>query len=220
MSELSNNSSPMIRSFRKDFIKGMLIENEISKDPIEQFSAWLDFAFKSDEYANAMVLSTVSEDLMPSSRVVLLRDISYGGLTFFTNYASQKGIELEKNPKASVLFFWPALERQVSISGTVTKLPVKESDEYFESRPFESKVGAWVSKQSSVISSRLKMDEDFTEQLKKYPDKKVPRPPHWGGYVLIPSRFEFWQGRESRMHDRIRYRLNGNKEWIMERLMP
>jgi pyridoxamine 5'-phosphate oxidase len=220
MAEESENISPMIRNFRLDFIKGVLRAEEMEKDPVKQFSAWLAQAYKSNELANAMTLSTVDAEGMPSSRVMLLRDISNGGFTFFTNYESQKGAEMSANAKAALLFFWPDLERQVRVQGEISKLPEKESDAYFESRPFESRVGALVSEQSTVIPDRLKMDEDFVEELKKYAGKEVPRPARWGGYVLKPVRMEFWQGRASRLHDRFRYRLETNGIWIMERLMP
>lgn len=214
--------NPVLNSVRKEYQRAFLTEETVLENPFHQFEAWLEEAFNDgNEYANAMVLSTVDEDMTPSSRVVLLRNISYGGFTFFTNYQSKKGFELEANNNASILFFWQDLERQVRVEGRVEKLPEKESDEYFESRPFESKVGALVSRQSHVIAGREELELAYENELKKYQEKRVPRPTYWGGYVLKPNRFEFWQGRNNRLHDRIQYRPKQNTElWIKERLMP
>lgn len=214
--------NPKLNSVRKDYERAFLSEETVLENPFHQFEAWLDEAFKEgNEYANAMVLSTVDDELMPSSRVVLLRNISYGGFTFFTNYQSRKGAELEVNNNASLLFFWQDLERQVRVEGRVEKLPAKESSDYFESRPFESKVGAWVSRQSHVIVGREDLELRFEQELKKFSHQQVPRPDYWGGYVLKPSKFEFWQGRNNRLHDRIQFRRNDNLDtWIKERLMP
>ena len=214
--------NPILNKVRKDYKKSFLTEETVLENPFHQFEAWLEDAFnQGNEYANAMVLSTVDEDLMPSSRIVLLRNISYGGFTFFTNYQSRKGGEIEQNRNACLLFFWQDLERQVRIEGRVEKLPSHESDLYFESRPFESKVGAWVSRQSHIISGREDLDIAYENELKKFSDKNVPRPFYWGGYVLKPSLFEFWQGRNNRLHDRIQYRQKAKGEiWLKERLMP
>jgi len=219
MAEQDSNK-PLVKTIRRDFVKSTLSEEDMLADPLLQFSKWLDEAFNSGNgYANAMTLSTVDQDGVPSSRVMLLRDVSKGGFTFFTNYKSNKSNDLKINPNASLLFFWPELERQVRIGGMVQLLPEAESDEYFESRPFESRVGAHVSKQSMVISGRKELDEAFARELEFYKGKKVPRPGYWGGYLLIPSIFEFWQGRASRLHDRFQYTRNG-AAWKMERLMP
>lgn len=214
--------NPVLGAVRKQYTRSFLSEETVLENPFHQFEAWLEEAFEEgNEFANAMVLSTVDQDLMPSSRIVLLRNISYGGFTFYTNYQSKKGFELEQNNNASLLFFWQDMERQVRIEGITSKLPEKESDDYFESRPFESKVGALVSRQSHIIDGRNALEETYTRELKKYENKKVPRPHYWGGYVLRPSRFEFWQGRDNRLHDRIQYRRKANSEtWIKERLMP
>jgi pyridoxamine 5'-phosphate oxidase len=166
-----------------------------------------------------MILSTVDKNLMPDSRVVLLRNVSLGGLTFYTNYESKKGQDISKNSNASVLFFWKELERQVRIQGRLSILPAKISDNNFESRPFESKVGACISTQSSVVKSRRTIDKLYENALKDYESQEVPRPEHWGGYVLIPITFEFWQGRSNRLHDRVQYVLNDGK-WSIQRLMP
>jgi pyridoxamine 5'-phosphate oxidase len=219
MSGIFENSTPMVRNIRTDFVKGMLHEDEINKDPVVQFSNWLEFEFRTNELANAMILSTVDIAGMPDSRVMLLRDVTSKGFTFFTNYNSKKGSDLKGNPHASLLFFWPQSERQVRISGVVSKVAAKVSSEYFSSRPFESQVGAVVSRQSKPVQGRSVLDESYAKGLKVYAGQKVPRPAHWGGYLLKPYSFEFWQGRPSRMHDRIQYNRYGNK-WMIERLMP
>lgn len=218
----SFNINPLINNLRKDYDKHSLSKESVDKNPFHQFELWLFEAIDSgDDHAHAMSLATVDEHLMPDSRIVLLRNVSYGGFTFFTNYESKKGKDLEKNNKASLLFFWTGLERQVRIVGEINKLPINESDEYFESRPFDSKVGAWVSQQSEVVASRSEIEKSFESKLKHFENKEVPRPPHWGGYVLIPSKIEFWQGRPNRLHDRILYTLKENKkDWKIERLMP
>lgn len=220
MTHLSTNS--VLNSNRNDFNRGYLDEKSAEKNPFDQFDKWLSEAFKVDkDYANAMVLSTVDVNLMADSRVVLLRNISYGGLTFFTNYNSQKGHEIKINPTGSLLFFWKELQRQIRIQGRIEVLPAEISDEYFETRPFESKVGAHISNQSAPVQSRGEIDELFKNELKVYGSGKVPRPKHWGGYVLVPSKFEFWQGRSDRLHDRLQYELDWNKDvWSIQRLMP
>lgn len=167
----------------------------------------------------AMTLSTVASDGRPSSRVVLLKGYDSGGFVFFTNYNSRKGRELAENPYAAINFFWPELERQVNISGSTSKVSTEESDEYFRSRPFTSRVGAWASNQSEKIDSRMTIMIKAAKLLVKYASGNVPRPPHWGGFRLVPDRFEFWQGRESRLHDRIAYVQNGNA-WEISRLSP
>ncbi len=212
----------ILKTIRKDYSRGELLESEISKNPMSEFEIWLDLAFKSgNDHANAMTLSTCDKINMPDSRIVLLRDISFGGFTFFTNYGSKKGKDIDVNSNASLLFFWPELERQIRIQGNVKFLPTKESDAYFESRPFESKVGALISSQSSVVNSRKEMEILFQNEFKNRKNTNIQRPDNWGGYVLVPRSFEFWQGRANRLHDRIRYTLNGSdKSWLIERLMP
>ena len=211
--------NPILAKLRTEFVKGQLLESDINKDPMSQFQQWLAEAMATDAYANAMVLSTVDCNGMPSSRVMLLRDISFNGFTFFTNYKSQKGEELEKNRHGALVFFWPALERQVRVTGTIKKLPAKESTAYFNSRPFGSKVAAWASQQSRVLSDRYVLEERVNVLQNEFKDKDVPRPDHWGGYVLEPQSIEFWQGRESRLHDRLRF-IREDGDWKMERLMP
>lgn len=214
----------MIGGNRSQIANIQLKDDELSDDPFTAFEVWLREALKKDpQFANAMTLSTCGKDGITDSRVVLLRNISYGGLTFYTNYQSKKGKDISENSKASVLFFWREQFRQVRIQGEVRFLPLGESERYFASRPFQNQVGAWVSMQSRVIESRKVMDEAFARESKKYEGQKVPKPEYWGGYVLLPRVFEFWQGRTDRLHDRIRYTWVGRdkeKEWLIERLMP
>lgn len=214
-------SNALIQQVRKDFDESVLLEEHCDKDPFVLFEQWLGHALKKDShFANAMTLCTASEDGMPDCRTVLLRNISYSGLTFFTNYHSAKAKQIAHNPKACLLFFWKELQRQVKVQGEMRFLPAGESDAYFAERPFESQVGTWASQQSELIASRKALDERFESELEKYQNKIVPRPDHWGGYVLLPASFEFWQGRKSRLHDRIRYTHQPGKTWKLERLMP
>jgi len=219
MSTLQKTISPMIRNSRTDFVKGALLESDANNDPLVQFNLWLEQAMLMNEMANAMVLSTVGPKGIPDSRVLLLRDASLGGFTFYTNYKSKKASDLAKNPNACMLFFWPDLERQVRITGVIKKLSRKNAEQYFASRPFESQVGAHVSIQSSVTGSRNEMDEKFDILKKQYEGKKVPMPAYWGGFVLMPQSFEFWQGRANRLHDRLRY-TREKRKWQIRRLMP
>jgi pyridoxamine 5'-phosphate oxidase len=208
---------------RKDYCKHTLLREDLTKNPFDFFHNWMEEALLNDPmHANAMVLSTIGEDEMPDSRVVLLKDLNQNGFSFYTNYASKKGKDLEKYPKAALLFFWQEFERQVRISGTIERLSLSAADDYFASRPFESKVGAYASQQSTVIESREVLDEAFESAMQQFSaDTNVPRPAHWGGYILIPQRIEFWQGRSSRLHDRFRYRKDTTtQQWIIERLMP
>ncbi len=208
-----------LHQLRHDFKKGIIKPELMATDPIDQFQYWLNEAIDliKDE-ALTMTLSTVSSDGQPSSRIVLLREISQDGFTFFTNFTSKKGVELRGNSKASLLFFWKELERQVSIGGIATKTSVKVSDTYFYSRPLESRISAIVSNQSQVISSRQKLDNDF-ENYRTTEAKKLERPHNWGGYILNPDSIEFWQGRENRLHDRIAYQKTNNG-WEKFRLSP
>jgi pyridoxamine 5'-phosphate oxidase len=214
--------NPVLQNTRTDYHIGTLSKETVHENPFQQFEIWMDEALVADPmHANAMVLSTVDKNLMPDSRVMLLRNISHGGFTFFTNYNSKKGRDLAINSKAAMLFFWTALERQVRIEGEIQMLSALECDDYFQSRPFESRVGAWASQQSEVVQTRSEFEKVYEEQLKKYSNGGVPRPSHWGGYVLVPTKIEFWQGRPNRLHDRIRYRLDKlTNSWLIERLMP
>ncbi len=196
-----------------------LDKSNVEKDPYQQFSLWMDEVLKMEIIEpNAMVLATSDENNFPSSRVVLLKEVKEGEFIFYTNYESKKGYDLSVNPKASLLFFWRELGRQIRISGTVSKTAKEESENYFFSRPYESRISAWASKQSSIIPDRKFLEEKYNEIKTKY-NEEVPLPYFWGGYKLLPNRFEFWQGRENRMHDRIVYIKNQN-EWEIFRLSP
>lgn len=191
----------------------------IDKDPYKQFSLWMDEVLKINIIEpNAMVLSTSDENNFPSSRVVLLKEVKDGAFVFYTNYESKKGHDLTINPKASLLFFWRELGRQIRLSGTVIRTSKEESENYFSSRPYESRISAWASKQSSIIPDRKFLEDKFEEVKKEY-NKEVPLPPFWGGYKLSPNRFEFWQGRENRLHDRIVY-IKNKDIWDIVRLSP
>ncbi len=206
-------------NLRRDYTKDSFNEKTALKNPFEQFKVWFDDAVNYPMMEpNAMALSTVNSEGKPSSRIVLLKRYDENGFVFFTNYESRKGKELEKNPYASLLFYWDRLERQIRIEGITEKISSEESDDYFQSRPYESRLGAWASKQSEVLPSRFTLIREVAKLLVKYP-AKVPLPPFWGGYRLKPDIFEFWQGRPSRLHDRIRYSKRGGL-WVVERLYP
>lgn len=206
-------------NLRRDYTKDSFNEKTALKNPFEQFKVWFDDAVNYPMMEpNAMALSTVNSEGKPSSRIVLLKRYDENGFVFFTNYESRKGKELEKNPYASLLFYWDRLERQIRIEGITEKISSEESDDYFQSRPYESRLGAWASKQSEVLPSRFTLIREVAKLLVKYP-AKVPLPPFWGGYRLKPDIFEFWQGRPSRLHDRIRYSKRGEL-WVIERLYP
>lgn len=210
-----------IASIRKVYSQMTLTEDTIDSDPLMQFAKWWKEATASEiDEVNAMTLATASADGMPSARVVLLKGYSQEGFTFFTNYDSFKGRQLVENPRACLVFFWKELERQVRITGVVHKTSARESDEYFKSRPRGSQLGASTSPQSSVIESREWLEERYDELEKENPGITIPRPVHWGGFVVRPVIIEFWQGRPSRLHDRIEYSLQENGEWKIARLAP
>lgn len=210
-----------IADIRRDYTFKKLSEQEVNPDPIKQFGQWWDEAVHSKiDEVNAMTLATASPDGLPSARIVLLKGFTEQGFVFFTNYESYKGRQLAENPKACLVFFWKELERQVRITGLVFKISNKESDEYFNSRPEFSRIGAWASPQSRVIESRQWIDEKFNELVLKLEGTKIERPSYWGGYLVKPVEIEFWQGRPSRLHDRIQYSLNENGNWKIERLAP
>ena len=210
-----------IADIRKDYSKKMLQETDVHADAIEQFKIWWTEAVDSaiDE-VNAMTLATASAQGKPSARVVLLKGFNESGFIFFTNYHSQKASEIEENPRVSLVFFWKELERQVRIDGTIKKITAEDSNEYFYSRPVESRIGAWASPQSKVIASRKVIEENVVELEKSFAGKIIDRPPHWGGYIVKPGVIEFWQGRSSRLHDRLQYSLNEMGQWEIKRLAP
>lgn len=210
-----------IADIRRDYMKEVLSENQVEQNPFRQFDGWWEEAMKADiDEVNAMTLATVSTEGKPSARIVLLKGYDDYGFVFFTNYESKKGKELYENPQATLLFFWKELERQVRIEGLCEKVSEAESDAYFYSRPEGSRIGAWASPQSEVIDSRDILDANLIELAKKFKDTPVTRPPHWGGYRLKPELLEFWQGRPSRLHDRILYSQGPNMEWKISRLAP
>jgi len=210
-----------IRKARMDYSLAELDEKMVQHDPIQQFKDWLAQAIDArllEPYA--MTLATVDRSGMPSTRIVLLREITHRGLIFFTNYTSRKGTEIEQNPLGSALFFWAELQRQVRLEGRLEKVSEKISDDYFNSRPRESNIGAWASEQSSVIASRKDLEKRIVEINAKFEGQPVTRPPYWGGYELVVTEVEFWQGRNSRLHDRIHYSNKIEHGWKIERLSP
>lgn len=209
-----------LNTLRHNYSKESLDKDDVNTDPVLQFAKWFEEAVGAQVIdPNAMTLCTATKEGTPSARIVLLRNLSDCGFVFYSNYTSRKGMEIEENPNCALLFFWPELERQIRIEGVVQKQSDEESDLYFNSRPHGSKLGAWASEQSKVISSREVLIKQQEELSKKYPDENVPRPPHWGGYLLKPVSIEFWQGRPNRLHDRILYRIENNN-WKIERLSP
>jgi pyridoxamine 5'-phosphate oxidase len=210
-----------IADIRKDYKLRSLSETDVAVNPFDQFTRWWDDAVSSEiDEINAMTLATATTDGFPSARIVLLKGYDHDGFIFFTNYQSQKGQELEINPHAALVFFWKELERQVRIEGIIEKVSGKESDEYYNSRPVGSRIGAWASPQSEVIANREEIENNFASLEKKFGNENIPRPGHWGGYKLRPTMLEFWQGRSSRLHDRIRYALQKDHNWLIERLAP
>lgn len=208
-----------IADLRKDYKLASLDVGDLDHEPVVQFDHWLSDALKAElPEPTAMTLATVTAEGKPSARIVLLKSFDASGFTFYTNYDSRKGRELATHPHACLVFHWVELERQVRIEGRVEKAPLADADTYFASRPLLSRVGATVSPQSQVIESRQWLEQQFTQAQTRLGDAP-PRPEHWGGYRVIPSLFEFWQGRRSRLHDRLQYRLKGEK-WLIERLAP
>ena len=207
-----------IKDLRTDYQKSVLNIEDLTEDPITLFQQWLSKAITYSNDANAFVLSTVNINGVPSSRVLLLRGITEKGFSFFTNYSSRKSQEIKFNSNVCMNFFWPEMERQVRINGSISRLSVQESDDYFNSRPYESRIGAWCSPQSQVIESREVFENKILELKKKYPNE-VPRPENWGGYTIMPNEIEFWQGRANRLHDRFLYNKQG-KNWTINRLAP
>ncbi|AVH73015.1 pyridoxamine 5'-phosphate oxidase [Nostoc sp. 'Lobaria pulmonaria (5183) cyanobiont'] len=210
-----------VADLRKDYTLEGLSELEIELNPFIQFKKWFDQALAAQlPEPNAMTIATATPDGKPSARMVLLKNFDERGFTFFTNYNSHKGQELAENPQAALVFWWAELERQVRISGYVEKVSEIESDQYFHSRPANSRLGAWVSNQSEVIESREVLERRLQEFQSKYKNQEIFRPPHWGGLRVIPTEIEFWQGRPSRLHDRLLYSRLDNATWKIERLSP
>lgn len=209
-----------VSGLRQNYLRAALYRADLEQNPIAQFQKWFSEAAQCPEVLepNAMTLSTATPDGI-HARVVLLKGVESGGFRFFTNYESRKGRQMRENPHAALSFFWAPLERQVLISGIVKKLPMEISEAYFHSRPRESQIGAWVSPQSSVIENRAFLERRFAEVEDQYAGKTIPLPPNWGGFVVEPREVEFWQGRASRLHDRLRYILE-DSHWTIQRLAP
>jgi pyridoxamine 5'-phosphate oxidase len=209
-----------MQDLRKEYSGRPLDEASVLRDPIAQFQVWFDEAVAAGlREPNAMTLATVSADFRPAARVVLLKGFDAAGFVFYTNYESRKGRELDGSGSAALVFYWADLERQVRIEGDVARVAAEESDAYYASRPAGARLGAWASPQSQVIASREALDERVADVAERFAEGDVPRPPHWGGYRVRPTLFEFWQGRPSRLHDRIQYRW-ANVRWSIERLAP
>lgn len=209
-----------IADIRKDYKLRSFLETDAAADPFVQFTNWWNDAVESNiDEINAMTLATADKQGKPSARIVLLKGVSKLGFEFYTNYESHKANEMAANNKVALVFFWKELERQIRIEGTVAKAPEATSDEYFMSRPRESRIGAWSSPQSSVIPSREILEDNVESNKKKFGNEEVTRPSFWGGYIITPTLFEFWQGRSSRLHDRIEYVVDG-RGWVKRRLAP
>jgi pyridoxamine 5'-phosphate oxidase len=221
-----------IADIRKDYKLASLEEADVASNPIDQFARWWNEAVASQiDEVNAMTLATVNAAGVPAARIVLLKGYNPSGFIFFTNYESDKGKNLAQNPNAALVFFWKELERQIRIEGTVQKVSAQESDRYFNSRPASSRIGAWASPQSAVIENRLVIEQNVERYSSIFANDSIERPDHWGGYIVKPSSIEFWQGRSSRLHDRIRYKLETSDynaatdtrtdaNWTIERLAP
>lgn len=210
-----------IAELRKEYSLQILSEKNAEADAFDQFEKWWKEAIASEIVEpNAMILATSSADGLPSARVVLLKGFDRHGFVFFTNYNSYKGQQLAENPRACLVFLWKELERQIRITGLVEKVSVEESNDYFNSRPPLSRIAAWASPQSQVIASRNWLDENEKNFESQFKNRVIERPPHWGGYRVMPTDIEFWQGRPNRLHDRLNYSLNENGSWLIERLAP
>ncbi|PSQ87966.1 MAG: pyridoxamine 5'-phosphate oxidase [Bacteroidetes bacterium QS_3_64_15] len=212
-----------LADLRREYTRAELSRDHVADDPIEQFRDWFDEVQDAEvEEPNAMTLATAAADGTPSARIVLLKGLDERGFRFYTNYESRKGTDLSQNPRAALTFLWKPLERQVRIEGRVDRMPEAESTEYFHSRPRGAQLGAWASPQSYVIESRKALEQNLEDVTAEYEDRdEIPRPAHWGGYVVRPTEIEFWQGRPNRLHDRLRYRrASAEDDWTLERLAP
>ncbi len=210
-----------VADIRTDYKKGTLTEKDVDRNPHLQFDLWFKESIASEiPEVNAMTLATATKDARPSARMVLLKNYDEKGFVFFTNYDSNKGSNLQANPQAALLFFWEPLERQVRIVGRVEKISAAESWDYFQKRPIDSQLGAWASQQSAIVSTRDAIEFAFMKMVDQFKNKQIPLPPNWGGYRVIPEEFEFWQGRPSRLHDRISYTKNPDNTWTISRLSP
>ena len=210
-----------IADLRQNYTLTGLAETDVSSHPIDQFQQWFEQALEADIIEpNAMTIATATPEGIPTARIVLLKGVSQQGFVFYTNYESQKGQQLIANPYAALVFLWDKLERQVRIEGKVVKLERAESEAYFHSRPKASQLGAWASEQSRVIPDRQVLEQKLADLKTQYQEASVPIPEHWGGFRVVPSRLEFWQGRPSRLHDRLVYNLQSDASWQIERLAP
>lgn len=213
-------SKEMIQNLRQDYKAAELSEKDVVKNPIAQFEKWFEDAVNAEIFEpNVMTLATVDKSARPNARIALLKGFDNDGFSFYTNYLSQKGKEIKKNPYACLVFFWAELERQVRIEGKIEKLDKETSEQYFNSRPQGSQIGAIASPQSQVIPNRDVLEQKVEELTQQYEGKTIPKPAHWGGYIVKPTSIEFWQGRSSRLHDRIKYTFS-NGSWKIERLAP
>jgi pyridoxamine 5'-phosphate oxidase len=210
-----------LSDLRREYTLAGLKESDVDPNPLKQFDQWFQQALAAGlPEPNAMTLATATLDGKPSARIVLLKGLDERGFVFFTNYESQKGRELSANPQAALVCYWIELERQVRINGRVSCVSVEESEEYFRSRPLGSQLGAWASRQSEVVSGRQILEDRLEALTHEYRSKPIPLPPYWGGYRVAPETIEFWQGRPNRLHDRLRYTLQSNSQWLIERLSP
>lgn len=210
-----------LSDLRREYALAGLKESDLDSNPFNQFDKWFQQALAAGlPEPNAMTLATATLDGKPSARIVLLKGFDERGFVFFTNYESQKGRELLANPQAALVCYWIELERQVRISGRVSRVSAEESKEYFQSRPLGSQLGAWASQQSEVVDGRKTLEDRLEQLTREYQTKPVPLPPYWGGYRVAPETIEFWQGRPNRLHDRLRYTFQTNHHWLIERLSP